>query len=68
MNYINIGSGENANNKHRLDTHLYELFNKIKNGEPLTRKLLRGIQECILDISIFYDITKISFFDFMKAI
>ena len=30
MNFIYIGSGENANNKNRLDTHLYELFYKIK--------------------------------------
>ena len=30
MIFIYIGSGENANNKNRLDTHLYELFNKIK--------------------------------------
>ena len=28
-NFIYIGSGENANNKHRLDTHLYELFYTI---------------------------------------
>ena len=26
MNLIYIGSGENANNKNRLDTQLYELF------------------------------------------
>ena len=30
MNFIYIGSGVNANNKNRLDTHLYELFYKIK--------------------------------------
>ena len=59
MNYIYIGSGENANNKNTLDTHLYELFNKIKNGEPLTRTLFKAIQECIANISIFYVITKI---------
>ena len=28
MNLIYIGSGENSNNKNRLD--LYELFNKVK--------------------------------------
>ena len=68
MNYIYIGSGENANDKNRLDTHLYELFNKIKNGEPLTRKLLKAIKECILNISILYDITKMSDNDFLNAI
>ena len=35
IEYFYIGSGEHANNKNRLYTHLYELFNKIKNGEPL---------------------------------
>ena len=29
MNMLYLGSGENANNKNRLDTHLYELFYKI---------------------------------------
>ena len=52
MNIIYIGSGENANNKNRLDTHLYELFNKIKNQEPLTRKLFKAITDSILNISI----------------
>ena len=44
MDYVYIGSGENANNKHRLDTHLYELFNTVKHGEPLTRKLFKAIK------------------------
>jgi len=56
---IYIGYDENANNRNRLYTHLHELFNKIKNGEPLTRKLFKAIQECIANISIFYVITKI---------
>jgi len=43
MNYIYIGSGEDTNNKSRLDTHLYELFYKIKKGEPLTRKLFKAM-------------------------
>ena len=30
MNMIYIGSDENANNKDRLDTHSYELFDKVK--------------------------------------
>ena len=30
MNMIYIGSYENANNKNRWDTHLYELFYKMK--------------------------------------
>ena len=68
MNYIYIGSGENANNKCRLYTHSYELFIKVENGEPLTRKLFKAIQECILDISLFYDVTKISCIDFLNAI
>jgi len=29
MNFIYIGSGENANNKNRLDTCLYVLFDKM---------------------------------------
>ena len=68
MNFIYIGSGENSNNKNRLDTHLHELFNYIKKGEPLTRTLFKAINEFILNISIFYDITKISFHDFLNAI
>ena len=52
---------ENANTKNKLDTHLYELFNKIEKGEPLTRKLFKAINELILKISIFYDITKVAF-------
>ena len=39
MNSFYIGSGENANNKNRLETHLYELFNKITQGGPLTMTL-----------------------------
>ena len=42
MNMIYIGLGENANNKDRLDTPLYDLFYKIK-GEPLTGKLFKAI-------------------------
>ena len=68
MNLIYIGSGENANNKNRLETHLYELFNKIKNGEPITRKLFKAINDFILDISIFYDITNMSFGKFLQAV
>jgi len=68
MNYIYIGSGENANNKNRLETHLYELFNKLKKGEPLTRKLFKAIEDFILNISIFYDIKHMSFHDFYEAI
>ena len=41
-----------------INTHLYELFNKNKNGEPLTMKLFKAIQECILGISIFYTLLK----------
>ena len=57
MNLIYIGSGENSNNKDRLETHLYELFNKIsfffkKKGEPLTRKLFKANNEFILHIYI----------------
>ena len=33
MHFIHIGSSENSNNKNRLDTRLYELFNKIKKME-----------------------------------
>ena len=29
MNYIYIGSGQNANNKNWLETRSYELFNKV---------------------------------------
>ena len=36
---------------------------KLKNGEPLTRKLFKAMNEVILNISIFCDITKISFTD-----
>ena len=57
-NYEFIGSGEDANNKNRLDTHLYEIFNKIKKGGPFTRELLKAINDCILNISIFYDFTE----------
>ena len=68
MNFIYIGSGENANNKNKLDTHLYELFKRIKKGEPLTRKLFKAINEFILHMSIFYDITRISCHGFLNAI
>ena len=47
MNMIYIGSGEHANNKNRLDTHLYELFYKVKKGEPVTRTLFKAINEFI---------------------
>ena len=47
MNYIYIGPGEDANNKNRLDTTLYELFYNIK-GEPLTRKMFIAINEFVL--------------------
>ena len=47
MTFIYIGSGEHANNKNRLDTHLYELFYKIRRGEPLTRKLFKAINEFV---------------------
>ena len=47
MIVIYIGSGESANNKKRLDTHLYDSFYKVKNGEPLTRKLFKAINEFI---------------------
>ena len=40
----------------------------FKKGEPLTRKSFRVINELILNISIFYDITTISFNDFLNAI
>jgi len=43
MHYIYIGPGENANNKKRLTTHLFELLNKVKHREPLTRKLFKAI-------------------------
>jgi hypothetical protein len=36
---IYLGWGEHANNKNRLDAHLYGLLCKTKTGEPLTRKL-----------------------------
>ena len=68
MNLIYIGSGDDAKNKNRLETHLYALFYRIKKGEPLTRILFKAIHEFILDIYIFDDITKISFLDFLKAI
>ena len=68
MNFIYIGSGENATNKSRLETHLYELFNKVKKGEPLTRKLFKAINDFIFHISIFYDITTIPYRDFLNAI
>ena len=41
---------------------------KLKTGEPLTRKLFKAINEFILNISIFYDITKISLNSFLNAI
>jgi hypothetical protein len=66
MNYDYIGSGEDANNKNRLKTHLYELFNKINNREPITRKLFKAINEFILNIAIFY--TNMSFHDFFEAV
>ena len=61
MSFIFIGSGESANNKNRLETHLYEIFNKIRNGEPIARKLFKAINDFILDISIFYGIPNMSF-------
>ena len=45
MNLIYIGSGGHDNNKNRLETHLSELFYKIKKGEPLTRKLFKAITD-----------------------
>jgi len=51
-----------------LETHLYELFNKIKKGEPITRKLFKAINDFILNILIFYDIKHISFHDFFEAV
>ena len=68
MNVVYIGSGEHASNTNRSNTHLYELFYKMKKGEPLTRKLLKAINEFVLDISIFYDLTKISLNGFLNAI
>ena len=68
MNLIYIGSGETANNKNRLDTHLYELLYKVKKGEPLTRKLFEAVNEIVLNISIFYDIIKLSLNDFLNSI
>ena len=65
---IYIGSGEDANNNNRLDTHLYQLFYKVKKGEPLTRKLLKAINEFVFNIYIFYNISKISQDDFLDAI
>jgi hypothetical protein len=53
MNVVYIGSGENANNKNRLDTHLCELFNKIKKGAPLTKTLFKAINESILNMSLY---------------
>ena len=41
---------------------------EIRKGEPLTRKLFKAINEFILNISIFYDITKISCHDFLNVI
>ena len=54
--------------KNRLDKQLYEVFYKIKKGEKLTRILFKAIDQFILKFSIFYDINKISFLDFMKTI
>ena len=54
--------------QHRFERFLYELFYKVKKGEPSTRKLFKAINESILNISIFYDITKISCNDFLNAI
>ena len=68
MNFIYIGSGENHNNKNRLETHLTELFYKLKNKEPLTRKLFKAINDFILDISMFYNLSNISPIDFLKAV
>ena len=39
-NMIYIGSGENANNKNRLDTHLYELSNKIKKRRSINKDIV----------------------------
>ena len=66
INFIYIGSGENSNNKNRLDTHLYELTKK-KDGEPSTMKLFKAINEFILN-TILYEITHIPFHDFLNAI
>lgn len=66
MNLMYIGSGEDANNKNRLKTHLCELFIKINNREPITRKLFKAINEFILNIAIFY--THMSFNDFFEAV
>ena len=52
MNFIHIGSGEDANNKIRLDTRSYELFYRINKVEPLTRKLFKAIHGFILDFFI----------------
>ena len=40
MNLIYIGSGENSNNKNRLDTHLYELSNKTKKRKTITKEIV----------------------------
>ena len=40
MYYIYIGSGENANNKNRLDTLVYELFNKIKKWRAINKEIV----------------------------
>ena len=40
MNYVYIGSGENANYKNRLYTHLYELFNKIKKWRTVNKEIV----------------------------
>ena len=59
MNLIYIGSGEIANDKNRLDKHLYEVFYKIKEGEPLTRRLFKAINQFILDF--LYSMTSIKY-------
>ena len=68
MKFTYIGSGENHNNKNRLEIYLTELFYKLKNREPLTRKLVKAINDFILDISMFYNLSNISPIDFLKAV
>ena len=40
MDFIYIGSGENANNKDRSETHLYELFYKIKKRRTINNEIV----------------------------
>ena len=40
MNMIYIGSGENANKRNILDTHLYELFYKTQNRRTINKEIV----------------------------